>query len=150
MTDIPGFEELYAIEKDGKVFGYKANRYLAQHIGATGYYQVNLNKDGIQFSKKVHRLLALTFIPNPDNKPCIDHINRNRLDNRIENLRWATKQENNQNCSLNKNNKLKEQNICYCKTNKKYIFQKERNGVKDKKQFDTLQEAIDYRDKSSN
>lgn len=51
----------------------------------------------VQFSAKtysVHRLVALAFIPNPENKPEIDHINCNRFDNRIENLRWVTRLEN--------------------------------------------------------
>lgn len=47
--------------------------------------------------KKIHRLIAEAFIPNPENKPCIDHINTIRHDNRIENLRWATYKENGNN-----------------------------------------------------
>ena len=50
---------------------------------------------------KVHRLVAETFIPNPENKPEIDHINRNPSDNRMENLRWATRTENNRNTHAN-------------------------------------------------
>lgn len=53
---------------------------------------------------KVHRLVAESFIPNPDNKPTVDHINRNKIDNRVENLRWATMLEQSINKDYNKIN----------------------------------------------
>ena len=59
-----------------------------------GYMQVNLCKNGKQKTFSVHRLLALHFIPNPENKTEVDHINGIRHDNRLENLRWLTRKEN--------------------------------------------------------
>jgi hypothetical protein len=59
----------------------------------------NLYDKGIDMF--VHRLVALAFLPNPENKACIDHIDNNRGNNNIENLRWATHQENNRNTPLN-------------------------------------------------
>lgn len=61
------------------------------------YLMVILYKNGKYKNFKVHRLVAKTFLPNPDNKPCIDHINTNRSDNRVDNLRWVTQKENNNN-----------------------------------------------------
>ena len=59
-----------------------------------GYAIINLSKNGIHKTKKVHRLVAETFIPNPNNYQQIDHINRKVYDNRVENLRWCTTQQN--------------------------------------------------------
>ena len=59
-----------------------------------GYMQVCLCKNGKKKMLYVHRLLALHFIPNPENKPYVDHINGIRDDNRLENLRWLTHKEN--------------------------------------------------------
>ena len=67
-----------------KIYGLDAeNNYLAIWVD---------NK-----SKRIHRIIAETFIPNPDNKPCVDHINGNKHDNNVRNLRWATYTENNNN-----------------------------------------------------
>lgn len=60
-----------------------------------GYYRVGIHCNGKCHTVGVHKLVAEAFIPNPDNKPCIDHINGNRQDNRVENLRWCTVEENN-------------------------------------------------------
>lgn len=62
-----------------------------------GYLRVRIN--GKQY--QVHRLVAETFIPNPENKPEVDHINRNPFDNRVENLRWATRSDNMRNTIKN-------------------------------------------------
>ena len=77
-----------------------------------GYLQVYLS--GIRIPQLVHRLVARAFIPNPENKPAVDHINGNRLDNRVENLRWVTHKEN---CN-NPNTKCK---IAYSGKRKVYV-----------------------------
>ena len=67
---------------------------MKTHKRKVGYLQINLINNGIQKFFLVHRLVALHFIPNPDNKRCVDHINGTKDDNRLENLRWATHKEN--------------------------------------------------------
>ena len=59
-----------------------------------GYLAIHLCNKDKRKSFYIHRLLALHFIPNPENKPCVDHINGIRDDNRLENLRWVTYKEN--------------------------------------------------------
>mgnify|MGYP003643384718 CR=1 FL=1 len=134
----------YLIYPDGKVQNKKSKRYLKQCEDSGGYLQVKLynNKSKIY---NIHRLVALHYIPNPDNKRCVDHINRNRTDNRLDNLRWATHSENNQNRGMSKNNKSGIKCICYCKTHNRYIYRKGIKGVTHEKNFKTLEEAIEYK-----
>ena len=108
MKDIPGYEGKYAITEDGQVWSHSHNKFLVQNIDK-GYYKVVFTINNKSKNFLVHRLVALTYIPNPDNKVTVDHINRNRLDNRVENLRWATKEEQEKNKDITyKNNHLQE------------------------------------------
>ena len=103
--DIKGYEGLYQVSNLGRVkslerydsYNKKVDEKILKTKENLGYIYVNLHKNGIQKGYKVHRLVAEAFIPNPDNKPCIDHINTIVTDNRVENLRWCTYSENNRN-----------------------------------------------------
>jgi len=94
-TDIPGFPN-YKISKCGKVMSLFKNRVLSSSImKGNGYLASPLSKDGKSLSRLIHRLLAITFIPNPENKPCVNHIDGNKLNNSLDNLEWCTYYENN-------------------------------------------------------
>ena len=97
---IPGYED-YLISDQGNVYNIKSNRFCKTTLNKYGYYTVSLLKEGVLHNKLLHQLIGIVFIPNPDNKPTIDHINRIRTDNRIANLRWATMLEQGQNVSGN-------------------------------------------------
>lgn len=112
--EIIGFSN-YLIYKDGKVLSKKSNKYLIPVLKNNGYYGYCLRNNPIQKNYLVHRLIAIHYIPNPNNYKYVDHINRNRTDNRIINLRWATALMNQQNTSKQKNNKSGHKNILYRK-----------------------------------
>jgi hypothetical protein len=82
----------YEVSNTGLV--RRGERVLKSRIRGRYYAGAILCMNGIETSHMVHRLMALAFIPNPDNKEMIDHINRIKTDNRIENLRWASRSEN--------------------------------------------------------
>lgn len=107
--DIKGYEGIYQISNTGLVrrlewrqkrenmtVTYK-ERTRRVYINSMGYPCVTLSKDGKSKPYTIHRMLAEAFIPNPDNKPCVDHINTITTDNRLENLRWVTHKENTRN-----------------------------------------------------
>lgn len=94
---IPEYEGLYAINKLGEVLSFTINKKgkpLKHRVSLGGYPEVTLSKEGVAKGKRIHRLMAQTFIPNPENKPHINHKNAVRTDFSLENLEWCTPKEN--------------------------------------------------------
>ena len=101
--DIKGFENLYQVSNLGnvKTLGNMArakcidkNGIRKPQINHKGYLGVILHKDGIYYQKLIHRLVAEAFIPNPENKQQVNHIDTNKQNNCVENLEWTTQDEN--------------------------------------------------------
>lgn len=106
--DIKGYEGLYQVSNLGRVKSLRYKRgeqekILDGWISKEGYRKVSFYKDNKRKDYLVHRLVAESFIPNPNNKPFIDHIDTNRTNNKIDNLRWATQKENCNNVISKKN-----------------------------------------------
>lgn len=116
--DVKGYEGFYQISNTGKVKSLRNNRILKNIKDKDGYEIIFFSIHQNQKCFKVHRLVAEAFIPNPDNKPQVDHINSIPDDNRVENLRWVTSHENsmNNNTTSRRSETLKKQISLYGKT----------------------------------
>ena len=97
--DVVGWEGLYKISNKGRLLRLIGGRerLKSPKKNRLGYYVAMLYSKPNTKCVPIHRLVAMAFLPNPDNKPCIDHINTKRDDNRVENLRWVTYKENSNN-----------------------------------------------------
>ena len=144
--EVIGFPN-YLIYSDGRVWsGWKGGRFLKPNIPPGEYSQVDLYNDGKRTIMRNHRLVAEAYIPNPENKRCVDHINRDQSDNRLENLRWVTHCENRQNTGTDPKNKSGHKYVCYDKRDDVWKFQrKEKNKYKIQKYFKTKNEALCYK-----
>lgn len=115
--DIKNYEGIYQVSSLGRIrsldrkvrTGIKHNEYkiakgkiLKLNQKRNGYLTVDLSKENKVKTITVHRLVALNFIPNPENKEEINHINCKKYDNRVENLEWVTSEENKEHAKLNK------------------------------------------------
>lgn len=106
--DVLGYEGLYMVSnmgrvmslhclsKEAKLKGIQEKIILKNVMSSSGYYHVGLSKNGKKIMWSTHVLVASAFIPNPENKPSVNHIDGNRLNNTAENLEWATYKENQQ------------------------------------------------------
>jgi len=103
MRNIKNYEGFYAITESGEIwsckhkvrrFKGKAGHFIKPWLNHNGYMVVNLFISGVRKGGRVHRLVAEAFIQNPDNKPQVNHIDGNKLNNNVANLEWCTNEEN--------------------------------------------------------
>ena len=92
---LPLYEKHYSVSNYGNVMSLRRGKILKKTKSKAGYYRVGLSVGGVCKRLSVARLVALAFIPNPNNKPTVNHINEIKTDNMVENLEWATNKEQN-------------------------------------------------------
>ena len=142
--DVVGAEDCYEVSTLGRVrskdrdYSKRRGKDIIAHAGTrTHYPMVNLCVKGVKTTRCVHRLVAEAFLPNPDQKPCIDHIDRNRANNVVSNLRWVTHSQNQQNREENTLDEMYIRQI--------FVVNGTKDGVAVKRTFKTLAEARAYR-----
>lgn len=97
---VKNYEGLYEVSDSGEIRSLPRNgtakhaRAISQRIHKTGYMYCCLNKGNKQKNFQVHRVVAESFIPNPQNKPQVNHKNGSKIDNRVDNLEWVSQNEN--------------------------------------------------------
>lgn len=106
MLPIKGYEGLYAITKNGRVYSYPKRvhargMWLKPRIHGFGYIMVQLCKNSHRKNHRIHRLLAIAFKPNPKRLPCVNHRNGIKADIRLRNLEWCTHKHNSMHASIN-------------------------------------------------
>lgn len=159
--DIKGYEGLYQVSNFGRIKSLervaKSNKFggvrtikeaiLHPTDNGNGYKIVGLRKAGRRKNCYIHRLVALAFIPNPNNLKYINHIDYDRENNKVSNLEWCTQKEN---VNYSRERMSKPRKVAYSKTGHKYIYL--RNGKyrvciphKSERRFNSLDKALEYK-----
>ena len=144
---IKDFED-YQVSSLGRIRSFKwgNERIRKANDDTRGYLTLQLCKAGKSYQRKIHRLVAETFLERPANATNIDHIDRNKANNVVNNLRWVTHSVNTSNVPMRKNNRLGEKNI-YMNSGM-FCAEVRRDGVRSRKYCKTLEEAKTWRDEN--
>lgn len=146
---IKNFEN-YSVSNLGNVRNDKTGRILKLCKNHYGYFHIGLSKNNKEYKFLVHRLVGLTFIPNPSNKPTIDHIDCNPTNNNVNNLRWASRLEQQYNKQISINNTSGFKGVYFDKTKNKWLAQISINGkIKHLGLFENKEDAIICRTKKA-
>jgi hypothetical protein len=139
---IKGFEN-YQISNLGNVKNINTAKILKTRINNNGYYHTGLRDNGKTRDNLVHRMIAEAFIQNPLNKPCVDHIDHNKTNNHIDNLRWTSSKENNQNSSIRADNTSGFKGVSFNKNTNLWNAQIRINGIKTNLgNYDNINDAV--------
>lgn len=130
--EIPGFPKYYACE-NGEIWSEKTKRFLKKNITKEGYFRVGLTLGLETRQHLVHRLIALAFIPNPENYPIVNHKDENKQNNVPSNLEW---------CTISYNSS-------YGQGKKKPVVMCDKETHQELKIFNSAQEAVDFLQKPS-
>jgi len=143
VRDIEGFSN-YTISNDGKIYSKIKKIYRKCHYNPQGYLQLRLKQNGKNENICVHRLVAEHFLPNPENKRCIDHIDKDKKNNNMWNLRWCTNGENMSNRGKQQNNTSGFKGVTFNKERNKWQAQIQVEKVyKSLGRFDTKEKAYE-------
>jgi hypothetical protein len=147
---IDGYDN-YSVSSFGRIRNNKRNIIVKQRCNKNGYYRVNLYKNNQSKTMQIHRLVALAFIGNPSEKPCVDHIDNNRKNNKISNLRWATSSQNQMNKGKQSNNKSGIIGVCWHKRDNRWSASIKIDGItKHIGYFKSIEQAKQARIKAVN